>query len=65
MLKYALLVVCGLLLAACETCSPPNANLNVGIGTGGGVHTGVSVGQRCGPGYFAIGTGGAGVHLRL
>lgn len=54
---FLILTVAGTVLAGCEKCSPnPRANVNVGVGSGG-VHTGVSVGQQCGPVHFNVGTG--------
>lgn len=53
----AMLSLVTLALAGCEQCAPgPHTNVNVGVGTGG-VHGGVSVGQRCGPINISIGTG--------
>ncbi len=58
MKKLAIVVLAGLSLAGCEKCAPADANVNVSVGTGG-VHSGVSVGKRCGPGYVSLGTGGS------
>lgn len=51
------MTVAGAVLAGCERCQlDPRADVNVGIGSGG-VSTGVSVGQSCGPINFSIGAG--------
>lgn len=54
-----MLALAGTVVAGCEKCVPdgPRANVNVGVGSGGTVHGGVSVGQSCGPVHINVGTG--------
>lgn len=52
-----ILGVAGTVLAGCEKCQlDPSANVNVGVGSSG-VHTGVSLGQSCGPVHINVGSG--------
>ncbi|WP_425049671.1 hypothetical protein [Psychromarinibacter sp. S121] len=51
------MLLAGTALAGCEKCAPnPKANVNVNLGSGG-VRTGVSVGQRCGPVFVRVSSG--------
>ncbi|MBY6088759.1 hypothetical protein ACX9MO_12555 [Pseudooceanicola sp. 502str34] len=54
---FIVLALAGTALAGCERCNPrPNANLNIGLGTGG-VRTGLNIGQSCGPLYVGVRAG--------
>ena len=53
---FLILLTAGTVLAGCEKCRPPHANVNVGVGTGG-VHTGANVGTQCGPVHVGVGSG--------